>query len=104
MFDYYTYVNEMTEDQLIAEIEKLTKRMYKTNPSSPIYAQLQGYLDMANSAYQDRMYTLRIKKEDTVMDIGQMESTVIEPDYSKEEIITDIVKTYIESPRRGKAK
>ena len=50
------------------------------------------------------MYTLRIKKEDTVMDIGQMESTVIEPDYSKEEIITDIVKTYIESPRRGKAK
>jgi hypothetical protein len=104
MFDYYTHVNELSEEKLILEIEKLTKRMYKTDPGSPIFAQLQSYLDMANSAYQDRMYSLRIKNEDTVMEIGQIESTVIEPDYTKEELITDIVKTYIESPRQGKVK
>jgi hypothetical protein len=39
-----------------------------------------------------------------VMDIGEMESTVTEPDYTKEELVTDIVKTYIESPRQGRIK
>lgn len=104
MFDYYTHVNSLDEEKIILEIEKITKRMLKTDPGSPIYGQLQSYLDMANSAYQDRLWTQRIKNENTVMDIGEMESTVTEPDYTKEELVTDIVKTYIESPRQGRVK
>lgn len=104
MFDYYTHVNSLSEDKVVDEIEKLTKRMLKTKPGSPIYAQLNSYLEMAQSAYQDIMYSHRIKNESTVMDIGEMESTVIEPDYTKQEIVTDIVKTYISSPRRGRSK
>lgn len=104
MFDYYSHVNSLDEDKLILEIEKLTKRMLKTSAGSPIFAQLQSYLEMANSAYQDRIWTQRIKNENTVMDIGEIESTVTEPDYTKQELVSDIVKTYIESPRQGKVK
>tara|TARA_Y100000389_G_C17043855_1_gene309405 strand:- start:209 stop:523 length:315 start_codon:yes stop_codon:yes gene_type:complete len=104
MFDYYTHVNSLTEDKVVAEIEKLTKRLLKTRPDSPIYAQVSNYLDMAQSAYQDIMYSHRIKNESSVMDIGEIESTVIEPDYTKQEIVTDIVQTYISSPRRGRSK
>ena len=101
MFDYYTKLLELNEEKLVLEIENLTKRLLKVSPSSPIYTQLRGYLDQAQSEYRDRQYARRIKTEDSVLDIGEMESVEYTPDYSKKEIIEELVKTYTEGVSRG---
>lgn len=103
MFDYYTHVQSLSEGDLIKEIEKLTKRMLATDPASPIYGQLQSYIDMARDSYNDIMYTQKIKSESTVMDIGEMESMEHTPDYSDEELLNVLVTSYYKNePNRGK--
>lgn len=95
MFDYYNHVMSLSEDKLVLEIDKLTKRLLATSPTSPVASQLQGMLDMANQAYQDSLFASRVKKEDTVIDIGEMESVdYIPEEYSKDELIIEIVRGY----------
>jgi hypothetical protein len=96
MFDYYDYVNKLSEDKLVTEIDKITKRLLSTSPTSPVAGQLQGMLDLANQAYQDSLFKSRVKKEDTVIDIGEMESVDYIPDeYSKDELMIEIVRSYL---------
>jgi len=99
MFDYYSYVNELSEEKVLAEIEKLNKRLFKTKPGNPMYNQLMDMLRTAESAYQDILFKNRVKSEDIVMDIGEMESTVTEPDYSKDELLDVIVTSYTKDLR-----
>lgn len=95
MFDYYNHVNSLSEEKLIAEIDKITKRLLKTSPTSPVATQLSGMLEMANQAYQDSLFASRIKKEDTVTDIGEMESVdYIPEEYSKDELLIEIIRSY----------
>jgi uncharacterized protein (DUF2252 family) len=103
VFDYYTHVQSLSEGDLVTEIEKLTKRMIATSPSSPIFSQLESYLAMARDAYNDILYTQRIKNESTVMEIGEIESIESTPDYSKEELLNIMVTSYYKStPNKGK--
>lgn len=95
MFDYYDYVNKLPEDKLVTEIDKITKRILATAPTSPVINQLQGMLDLANQAYQDSLFKARVKVEDTVIDIGEMESVdYIPEEYSKDELMIEIVRSY----------
>tara|TARA_R110001606_G_C15240178_1_gene636134 strand:+ start:363 stop:689 length:327 start_codon:yes stop_codon:yes gene_type:complete len=93
-FDYYDHVNGLPESKLVLEMEKLHKRLFKTDVNSPVYQQLLNMIDMASQAYQDILYTQRIKKEDTVMDIGQTESVSYTPDYTKEDIVNAYIEVY----------
>ena len=104
-FDYYDYVNGLNESKLVAEMEKLNKRLFKTNANSPVYTQLLNMIDMASDAYQDILYSQRIKTEDTVMNIGETEHVEYTPDYTKEEIVNAYLEVYTkkrpgEPPRR----
>lgn len=94
MFDYYDYVNGLGEAKLVLEMEKLHKRLFKTQQSSPVYQQLLNMIDMASDAYQDSLYATRIKKEDTVIDIGETESIEYTPDYTKDEIVNAYIEVY----------
>jgi hypothetical protein len=94
MFDYYAYVNELEEEKVVAEIEKLNKKLFRLNTSSPMYSQLLDMLSTAESAYQDIQYKRRIKSEDSVINIGEIESVVTEPDYNKAELLDAIVTSY----------
>lgn len=94
MFDYYDYVNGLNEGKLVTELEKLHKRLFKTSETSPVYQQLLNMIDMAQSAYTDALYAQRIKKEDTVMDIGETESISYTPDYTKEDIVNAYIEVY----------
>jgi len=94
MFDYYAYVNELEEEKVVAEIEKLNKKLFRLNPSSPMHGQLMDMLYTAESAYQDIQYKRRIKSEDSVITIGEIESVVSQPDYNKEELLDAIVTSY----------
>lgn len=94
MFDYYDYVNGLNESKLVTELEKLHKRLFKTSETSPVYQQLLNMIDMAQSAYTDTLYAQRIKKEDTVIDIGETDSVSYTPDYTKEDIVNAYIEVY----------
>ena len=93
MFDYYIHVNELEEDKLLEEIEKVNKKLFKARPG-PIQDQLMEMLRVCQSAYQDIQYKRNIKSEDSVMEIGEMESTEEMPDYSKKELLDIMVTSY----------
>lgn len=100
MFDYYTHVTSLNEEKLLDEIKKLNKRLMITNQATPIYNQLLNMLDQAESAYQDIMYASRIKKESTVLDIGEIESTSYTPDYSEDTVLEALVNAYTTNFKR----
>jgi hypothetical protein len=94
MFDYYDYVNGLTEAKLVTEIEKLNKRLFKTNATSPVYTQLLNMIDMAQGAYEDILYSQRIKAEDKVIEIGETEHIDYVPDYTKDDIVNAYIEVY----------
>jgi hypothetical protein len=94
VFDYYAYVNELEEEKVVAEIEKLNRKLFAINPTSPMHGQILDMLNTAESAYQDIQYKRRIKSEDSVINIGEIESVVTEPDYNKAELLDAIVTSY----------
>lgn len=103
MFDYYDYVNTLKEDKLNAEIEKITKQLFKMNPGSPMFGQLHDMLEMAQAAYQDLMYINRYKdQKDQVLEIGTTESTVKTPEYDRAELLNVIVTEYTKDLRDKK--
>lgn len=100
-FDYYDYVNGLSEAKLVLEREKLTKRLFKTNVTSPVYTQLSNMIDMADSAYEDILYTQRIKAEDKVIEIGETEHVDYTPDYTKDEIVNAYIEVYTKKKPGG---
>lgn len=98
--DYYEKVHNMKEDKLHEEVKKINDQLFKTSTSSPIYNQLLSMLDTAQSALDEKMLISRIKEQkDTVVNIGEIESTVIEPDYSREEILNAVVTAYTQNTK-----
>lgn len=100
MFDYFAHVNELSEDKLVEELENLNKRLMKIDFQSPIYAQLLDMIDMAESAYNDILYSKRIKNENSVIDIGEIESIETKPDYDREDVLTALVHEYTKDFKR----
>jgi hypothetical protein len=100
-FDYYDYVNGLSEAKLVLEREKLTKRLFKTNVTSPVYTQLSNMIDIADSAYEDILYTQRIKAEDKVIEIGETEHVDYTPDYTKDEIVNAYIEVYTKKKPGG---
>lgn len=98
MLDYYTHVNELSEDKLHEEIRKIHDRLFKTSQTSPTYQQLLNMLEMAEGALQERMQVRMVKLEDKAIDIGNITSKVDYPDYTQDEILTVIVTEYRKDP------
>ena len=101
MFDYYEHVNSLNEDKLSEEIQKVLKRINKAKPGSPMYNQLISMLNTAQMAYSDLMSTRRVKsKDDEIIEIGEMESTVTTPDYSDDQVLDILVHGYLKEPKK----
>lgn len=94
MFDYYSQLQNMSQEKLSNEIEKLTKKLLMISQTSPMYEQILGMLDMAQGVYSENIMVSTIKKEDAVIDIGEIESTVQEHDYTQEELLIAVVQEY----------
>lgn len=101
MYDFYAEMDKLSADQLSNEIEKLTKRLYATNPNTQIYNQLVGMIHIADELYGEKLMVERTKHlKDEIIEIGTIESTETIPDYSKEELVNIMVQEYKkESPR-----
>lgn len=84
----------MKEDDLLNEIESLNKRMFKMR-SGPMRDQMMLVINQAQQAYQEMQIKKRVKLEDTVMDIGTIESEVLETNYDDGELLNILVQSYI---------
>lgn len=95
MFDYYTHVNSMNEDQLYQEVEKIYKKLFTTPADNPVYDQLLILLEQAEEALNDkRMIRQFAGEKDAVINIGEMESEVHYPKYDPEELLVATVHAY----------
>ena len=80
---------------LIAEIEKVSKKLMLINSSSPMYSQLLGMLDIAQTAMAEHSYVRRVgDKRDSIIEIGTVEEHITTPDYSSDELLLAVVEQY----------
>lgn len=94
MEDYYSKVYELSEDKLVAEIERLNKQLFKINATSPIYNQLIDMINIANNAYDELSFKKRTPIEDKIIEIGTVEQETFTPDYSKDVLLNAVVQQY----------
>lgn len=88
----------MNDDKLSQEIMNLNNKLARIKNISPMYNQLLGMLDAAESVRQERMqyskYTDK-DKVDSAIEIGTIESVVYTPIYSQAEFLEVVAKMYI---------
>jgi hypothetical protein len=94
MLSYYDKVRLMKDETIMKEIDNLTKKINRSAPGSQIYEQLVDMYHTANEEYQERLMTRDINREDTVLEIGSIESKVHTPDYNKKELLDVMVTQY----------
>lgn len=94
MQDYYIKVHNMKEEALVAEIEKMNRRLWTISPASPMYNQILDMVHTAQGALDELMFKQRIKKEDKIIEIGHVDSTTSIPDYDSNALLTAIVQEY----------
>lgn len=102
MFDYYEHLQGLNEDKLHEEIRKLYDRLFKTSQTSPVYQQLLSMLDMAEQSVQEHIYKRKVKTENSVIEIGKIQSDVKHIDYSKTELLDIMVTEYRKDPGDSK--
>ena len=103
--DNWEQYQKLNEDALIDEIQKINKRLFKIKPGNPMFNQLKNMLQMAEMAYSDKLATTRLKDDKTpsVLEIGNVDSTYNEVDYSPEALLNLTVESYTKT-LRGKTK
>ena len=90
----------MSEEKLVEELEKLTRRLFNVRVGTPMYDQLNNMLAMAQQAYDDLSYVRIMKakdkdgKDSSVMNIGEIESETKTPDYSSDQLLVAVVEAY----------
>ena len=103
--DNWEKYQTLTEDDLLDEIQKINKRLFKLKPGNSMFNQVKGMLEMAEMAYRDKVAIMRMKDDTSpnVMEIGNVESTYNEVDYSPEALLNLTVESYTKT-LRGKTK
>lgn len=96
MDNYWQKIQDMNQDKILTEIETLTKRLYRMPEGSPMWRQLSGMLDEAHERHRDLLEFQRLEMDTTpeVIEIGEIDTTVYTPDYTKEELVHDIASFY----------
>ena len=103
--DNWEKYQTLNEDSLIEEIQKINKQLFKIKPSNPMFNQLKNMLQLAEMAYRDKISIARMKddKSPNMMEIGNVEGTYNEVDYSPEALLNLTVESYTKT-LRGKPK
>ena len=96
--DYWQRIQTLNEDQLLDETKKVQDKLFKLNNQTMMRLQLTDMLSMAQTRYNDmlqfKMNEMREESEPEVIELGEIESVAYTPNYSKEELLTDLVKFY----------
>ena len=100
MDQFFKYL-EMKEDVLLDEIEAINKRMFKMK-NNTMREQMMQVLQQAEQAYAEQQMRKRVKTENTVMDIGVIESEVINTKYDSAELLNIMVDSYTSENKNEK--
>ena len=85
---YFDKLAGLNNDELMTEIQNLHTKLTKMNPESPMTLQIQEMIRNAQTEYNERLIVDRLKDKPTeeVLEIGEIETVVVTPDYSEEEL------------------
>ena len=94
--DYFFKIQQMSEDDLILEIQKLNTKLYSFTSETGLRLQIEGMIDLVNHELQARMAARRQAQDKSpdIIEIGEIEEVVETPDYSKTELITHFSNFY----------
>jgi len=91
-----------TTDDLLKENQKYTKQLYKMDSSSPLYQYLLDMREQCQQEYNERMFIQankdKIKDQEQVLNIGEIESVDYTPNYLDDEelFLKAVVDAYSE--------
>lgn len=102
MLTYYDKIRTMSENEVLDEIDNLTRKISKTVPGTPTYNSLVELYHTAQDAYQEILMikSFSEKKSNEVINIGTIEETVHTPDYTKAELLDAVVTMYVSDVKR----
>ena len=85
---YFDKLAGLNNDELMTEIQNLLTKLTKMNPQSPMTLQIQEMIRNAQTEYNERLIVDRLKDKPTeeVLEIGEIETVVVTPDYSEQEV------------------
>jgi len=97
MIDNWQKFNDMSADKLFDEIKLLNSKLAKLPPSTSVRGQLLEVIQMAQTAYNEKMFVARHEsttdENDGVVEIGEIESHVsetVDKDY-----VNIVASTYV---------
>lgn len=96
--DFFLKLEGMTEEQVQAEIEKISDKMLRSPPGSAMYKGLLGLYEQAQIAYTEKVAARRMKaasENSKVIELGEVKSEVKTPDYSMDELVNAVVHAYL---------
>lgn len=78
-----------TTEDLLKENQKYTKQLYKMDGKSPLYQYLLDLREACQKEYNERMFIQankdKIKEQEQVLNIGEIESVDYTPNYMDDE-------------------
>lgn len=103
--DNWDKYQTLNEDDLLDEIQKINKRLFQLKPGNPMFNQVKAMLQTAEMAYRDKIAIARLNNDTSpsMMEIGNVESTYDQIDYSPEALLNLTVDSYVKT-LRGKTK
>lgn len=102
--DNWEKYQTMSADKLMGEIDRLNNMLFKMDSASPMFTQICNMIDVAQSAYHDKIHIAQLesqKDKPDVIEIGGIDSHVDTPDYSKE-TLDIVVDSYVQNLRKNK--
>jgi hypothetical protein len=94
--DYFFKVQQMDEDELLTEMQKLNTKLYSFTSETGLRLQIENMISLVTQEHQQRMASRRMAQDKTpdIIEIGEIEEVVETPDYSKTELITHFTNFY----------
>lgn len=103
MIDNYSKYQAMGIEDLIEEVEKLDKQLWKLQPNSTIYNQVLDWRHMADQTLSEKYQIASVKARkqpaSEIIEIGTIDKEEYTPDYSAEEVLNNVVDSYTKTLR-----
>jgi len=104
--DYFFKVQQMNEDELLTELQKLNTKLYSFTSETGLRLQIENMINLVAEEHLQRMSARREAADKTpdIIEIGTIEEVVETPDYSKTELITHFSNFYTGDDVSSKSK
>ena len=94
--DYLEKLEGFTEEQCLAEFEKISNKLHAVPYGSQTYKGLVQLYEQAQMVYNEKKYiqNYNMNKSEDIIEIGEITTSVVEPDYSATELVNAVVQSY----------